>query len=241
MEIRRFFVSPSDIDGNTVTVRGDEFLHMTKVLRTKKGYKVLICADDGTERDCTVREITGDCAVLDVDALRKVDRRKVRLTLYCGLLKNQKTDIVIQKAVELGVVRIVPFVSANTVEKKFNVERGRRIALEAAKQCGTAYVSEVCEPLSFGEVTARFGEFSDVLFAYEKERENPVKSVVFQGNDVALVVGSEGGFTEEEHEAAKNAGAVSVTLGRRILRAETADIVACALTLDALGELDYDE
>ena len=241
MELRRFFVNKEDIVGTEIRVRGEEFEHMTRVLRMKPGYKVIVCADDGVERYCVIRSVDGGEAVLDTENEVRVDSKSVSLTLFAGLLKNAKLDLVVQKAVELGVDVVVPFVSENTVEKKFNAARACRIALEAAKQCGTAYVSEVCEPLSFGEVTARFGEFSDVLFAYEKERENPVKSVVFQGNDVALVVGSEGGFTEEEHEVAKNAGAVSVTLGRRILRAETADIVACALTLDALGELDYDE
>lgn len=241
MELRRFFVSPSDISGDEVVLRGDEFAHMTRVLRMKKGFKVIVCADDGTERLCTVKDIFSDSALLTVDEVNRVDRKSANVTLYCGLLKNQKLDFVVQKAVELGIDRIIPFVSENSAETKFNTERARRIALEAAKQCGTAYLSQVCDPVKFDDVLADFPQYTDVLFAYERERKNPVRNTDFKGRKIALVVGSEGGFTEAEYLKALECGARSVTLGRRILRAETADIVLCALTLDTLGELDYDE
>lgn len=241
MELRRFFVRAEDISGSSVTVRGDEFEHMTRVLRMKPGYKVIVCANDGTERDCVIRTVDREEAVLDVERVREVDRKRVKFTLYAGLLKNAKLDIVVQKAVELGVDAVVPFVSENTVEKKFNPDRARRIALEAAKQCGSPWLSEAEEAVSFADVLARVKDHDVVYFAYEKEREHAFSDVVSRGvKNVALIVGSEGGFTPEEAEAARAAGAIPVTLGRRILRAETAGIVGSALLLNALGELDYD-
>ena len=99
MELRRFFVSPSDVGEDIVTVRGDEFSHMTRVLRMKPGFKAIVCADDGKERYCTLREIGDGYAVLSVDEARDADRKKVSLTLYCGVLKNSKLDLVVQKAV----------------------------------------------------------------------------------------------------------------------------------------------
>lgn len=241
MELRRFFVRAEDISESTVTVRGDEFEHMARVLRMKPGYKVIVCANDGTERDCVIRTVDRGEAVLDVERVREVDRKRVKLTLYAGLLKNAKLDIVVQKAVELGVDTVVPFVSQNTAEKKFNPDRARRIALEAAKQCGSPWLSEAEEAVSFADVLARVKDHDAVYFAYEKEREHTFSDVVSrEARDVALIVGSEGGFTPEEAEAARAAGAVPVTLGRRILRAETADIVGAALLLNALGELDHD-
>lgn len=240
MELRRFFVSPSAVCGGSVVIDGGEFIHMTKVLRMKRGFKVVVCPNDGRELYCTVETVESDRARLRIDSERTVDRRGADVTLYCGLLKNQKTDWVVQKAVELGVDTIVPFVSANTVERKFNAERARRIALEAGKQCGTAYISEVRDAVDFADVLQESAQYTDVLFAYEGERRNSVRNVSFKGRKIALIVGSEGGFKESERDAAAERGAVTVTLGRRILRAETADIVLSALTLDALGELDYD-
>ena len=241
MELRRFFVSPSDVGEDIVTVRGEEFSHMTRVLRMKPGFKAIVCADDGKERYCTLREIGDGYAVLSVDEVRDADRKKVSLTLYCGVLKNSKLDLVVQKAVELGVDRVIPFVSAHTVEKRFNAERASRIALEAAKQCGSVWLSRVEDAISFEEVIRSFGQFDTVLFAYEGEREHSLKNTPINGDKLALVVGSEGGFRADEAEAAIAAGAFPVTLGRRVLRAETAGIVGAALGMDAAGELEYDD
>ena len=241
MELRRFFVGAEDISDGEVRVRGAEYEHMTRVLRMKPGYKVIVCANDGTERHCVIRSVEKGEAVLDVESVVRADSKSVSLTLFAGLLKNSKLDLVVQKAVELGVDTVVPFVSANTAEKKFNVERAERIASEAAKQCGSPWLSRIGDALTFEQVLAEVKKFDAVCFAYEKETHRTLASVVTPGvKNVALIVGSEGGFTPEEHAAAVRAGAVSVTLGRRVLRAETADIVGCALLLNALGELDHE-
>lgn len=238
MEIRRFFVSQSDISDGVVVLCGDEFAHMTRVLRYKVGYKAIICANDGVERLCTVESIGRDSATLRVDKSETVDRKNVELTLYAGLLKNNKLDFAIQKAVELGVDRIVPFLSANCAETKFCRDRSSKIALEAAKQCGSAYLSEVGELILFDGMIDRFKDYDDVVFAYEGERKNRISDFRPTGKRIAIVIGPEGGFGAEEAEIIKSNGAKCVSLGRRILRAETASVVACALLLNGLGELD---
>ena len=240
MEIRHFFVSKNAISNGKITLTGDEFLHMTKVLRYKVGFQAIVCANDGVENHCTIEEIGKDYALLNIDKSVIVDRKNVSLTLYAGLLKNNKLDFVIQKAVELGVDKVVPFVSSNSAETKFSRERGERIALEAAKQCGSAYLSKVGELESFKQVLDDLKAFDTVLFAYEGEKQNNIKTSNLNGSNIALIVGSEGGFKPEEADEAKEKGAHIVTLGRRILRAETASIVLATLTLDKLGELDYD-
>ncbi|MBQ9275980.1 MAG: 16S rRNA (uracil(1498)-N(3))-methyltransferase [Clostridia bacterium] len=240
MEIRRFFVDKNMIQDGKVTLFGDEFLHITKVLRYKVGFKAVVCANDGVDNYCTVEEIGKDYAVLTVDESVVADRKNVSLTLYAGLLKNNKLDFVIQKAVELGVDRVVPFVSANSAETKFSQERGARIALEAAKQCGSSYLSIVEDLKTFDEVLQDVKGFDKVLFAYEGEKQNSLKTSNLTGSNLALIVGPEGGFKQDEVEKAKECGAEVITLGRRILRAETASIVLTTLTLNKLGELDYD-
>ena len=92
-------MTPEDVRGDTVTVTGGEFVHMTRVLRMKPGYKAVVCADDGKERLCTVKEIGIGYALLSQDEVRDADRKKVSLTLFTGLLKNSKLDFVVQKAV----------------------------------------------------------------------------------------------------------------------------------------------
>lgn len=240
MEIRRFFVDNSDICNNVVTLTGDEFSHMVKVLRYKVGFKAVVCANDGIERLCTVNEIGKDFATLVIEQENVQDVKNAHVTLFAGLLKNNKLDFVVQKSVELGVDEIIPFASHNCAETKFSKDRAEKIALEAAKQCGSAYLLKVGSLENFDEVLARFKEFDTVLFAYENEKKNRIKDCRFEGKKVALVVGPEGGFTPDETEKAKECGATIVTIGRRILRAETASIVSCALLLDHLGELDYE-
>ena len=151
MEIRRFFVNHSHINGKTVTLTGDEFYHMTKVLRYKEGYKAVILANDGIERLATVDSIGKDSATLTIESETVVDKKHAKVTLYCGLLKNNKLDFVVQKGVELGVDVIVPFVSQNSAETKFNLDRARKIALESAKQCGSVYLSQVNDLVDFDE------------------------------------------------------------------------------------------
>ncbi len=259
MEIRRFFASPNDLSDDKIVLYGDEFLHMTKVLRYKSGFLATVCLNDGCERLCRVDNILKDKVLLSVLECKSVDKKNICLDLYAGLLKNQKLDFAVQKGVELGVDSITPFVSQNTAENKFNADRSRKIVLESAKQCGSAYLTQIEELIEFDCMLKKFNDYDLVLFSYEcekyntlaqaisdflaKSKNNPITKQKSKDDitiKVALVVGSEGGFTASEVEAAKNEGAKIVTLGKRVLRAETADIVAAALTLFAFGELDYD-
>ncbi len=240
MEIRRFFVDKKDIVDGKITLTGDEFYHMTKVLRYKVGYKAVILANDGIERHSVVEEIGKDSAILAVENEVIADRKNAIITLYAGLLKNNKLDFVVQKGVELGVDNIVPFISQNSAETKFNSERANKIALESAKQCGSVYLSKVDDLVDYDKVIDDFKCYDKVIFAYENEKTNRIVDAVKGAKNLAIVVGPEGGFTPEETERAIENGATVVTLGRRILRAETASIVSATLALESLGELDYD-
>ncbi len=240
MEIRRFFADLNALNGNEITLLGDEFLHITKVLRMKVGFKAYVCLNDGFERLCEIKKINGDCVILEQESVNKVDEKGIELTLFCGLLKNNKLDFTIQKCVELGVDKVQPFLSQNCAENKFNDERANKIAREAAKQCGSVYLTEVLPLVNYEQVLSSFENFDTVILAYEFEKIIRIKDIKFLGKKIALIVGAEGGFKESEILSAKDKGAKIVTLGKRILRAETAGIVASCLTLDTLGELDYE-
>ncbi|MDE7337511.1 MAG: 16S rRNA (uracil(1498)-N(3))-methyltransferase, partial [Clostridia bacterium] len=146
MEIKRFFAEKEDYDGNNIKIYGEEFAHMTKVLRHKVGYKIIVNLDDGKDYECTLTEIKPDCAVAKVDSIKENEcKTKAEVTLFQALPKGDKFDFIVQKCVELGVEKIVPFLSRYTNESKFNIVRSRKIAIEACKQCGRSRKAEVAE------------------------------------------------------------------------------------------------
>ena len=241
MEIRRLHANLNDFNDGVFEISGDEFNYAVKVLRQKQGFSVIVNVGDGYDYLGVITEIKKDRLCVKVsEKVENPATPKNKITLYQGSCKLGKNDFIVQKAVELGVDKFVPFVSRNCAETKFASDRANKIALESAKQCGSAYLTEVENVISFDDMLKRFSTFDNVLFAYEYEKKNRIKDCDLSGKNIALVVGAEGGFTEEEAQEAKDNRAQIVTLGKRILRAETASIVSCALLLDRLGELDYD-
>lgn len=240
MEIRRFFVNKGDFDENIVTVFGEEFLHAVKVLRYKVGYKIVLANGDGMDYMAEIVEIGKD--YFKAKVTEKTPNKGMpthRVTLCQASLKGGKNDFVAQKAVELGASEIVFFDSENVTEKRIQKDRLDKICLEAAKQCHRAAKPEI-EVKSFSDVLAS-AKVVPTIVAYEDETEVSLSAAFknFSGEkEIVLVVGSEGGFTPDEARAFKNAGAVCVSLGKRILRAETAAVSLLAVTMYELGEMD---
>ncbi len=241
MEIRRFYVSQDDIIDNIVTICGDEFWHLTKVLRYKVGYKIIVCNNvDGKDYYCTIKRIEKDyCEAVIEDIKDNECKTKTEIILFQALPKGDKADLIVQKAVELGVSNIYLFESDFVAEKKFNLDRLNKINLEACKQCGRSRISNIFGLLSFEQMTELLGKFDKVLLCYENEKVNNIKSelTAFNGESIAIIIGSEGGFSEEEVAICKDKGASIVTLGSRIMRCETASIVVCGVVLYELGEM----
>lgn len=237
-QIRRFFALPEERQGDIVNVTS-EYHHMARVLRMKAGDKVVICFNDGWEHLSVVENIDGKSVVLRIEESRVSSAENGYLTtLYFGVCKGDKNDFVVQKAVELGVNRVVLFDSRYTVgecdDKK--LERLNRIALEASKQCGRAIAVQVSR-CNFARLTEELKNYDIALFCYENQREGTVFDVLDSKpvKNIAIIVGSEGGFSPEEAQAAVDAGATAVTLGKRILRAETAPLYVLSLTDGILG------
>lgn len=243
--VRRLFIPGSLAD--TVTLTGNDAHHLGYTLRARVGERYIVV--DG-ERQVASMEITGFTA--DTVTLRLVERLEadtespIRLTLAVCLLKSDKMEFVMQKAVELGAAKVQPLESENCVARydgkkaEARRERWQRIADEAAKQCGRTALLAVAPILPFGEwLKKRPPEDGAAFFCYEAEREKALGAWLAEQNAEAYtaLIGPEGGFTPAEAEAAKDAGVAAVTLGPRILRAETAAIATLAIVQHEKGDL----
>ena len=235
MELRRFYVTPDCIQNDGISIEGNEYRHMTGVLRFRPGWKCIVCDNTGYDYLCEVTAIDKTKATLRILEKTQNDAETAYpLTLCCGLIKPDKMEIEIQKAVEIGVQTIRPFRSKNTSETDVRTDRLERIVLEACKQCGRAILPSVMPVVPF---EALFAEPSRYYMAYECDREHLLRNVLETPNErgISVIIGSEGGFTEEEARYAAQQGATLCSLGKRILRAETAAIAALA-TITALTE-----
>ena len=235
--VPRFFVSKDSISGSAASVAGDDARHITRSLRMKPGEALTLCDGHGTDYDCRIVSLSDSLVTLQVEGERAcVAEPTVDITLFMALPKGDKMDYVIQKAVELGVSRIVPYSSARCIvrlsdkDKPKKQERWSRIALEAAKQCGRGIIPPVAMPHTFGEMISRAKECDLPLFFYESERETSLKAYLSQHTfkSAAVIIGPEGGFDAAEAERIVQAGIPALSLGPRILRCETAP--GCAIT-----------
>lgn len=232
MEIRRFLTSSDKIKNDVAEISGDEFTYAVKVLRQKTGFTVIVNTGDGYDRIGEISEIAKDKLTVKIrETVKNEATPDKKITLYQGSCKQGKNDFIVQKAVELGISRIVFFKSDFVTEKEVNVERLRKIATEALKQCGRADSVEV----EFTDYFSAVDNCENAVIFYEGECENTLSDI---GNAVsALFVGSEGGFSEREVGYARERGLKTITLGKRILRAETASVVATSMIQYLTGGL----
>lgn len=224
----RFFIDKNNISEKSILINGDDVLHISRVLRMREGDTLTLCDGEKTDYLCEIASISKKeviCSILEKEENR--NECEAEITLYQGVPKGAKMDLIIQKCVELGAARIVPFVSQRTVATaKGKLDRFQKIALEAAKQSGRGIVPEVSEIVSFDDAISSLMENELSLFAYEESRGFTLKDALREkkSSSVGIMIGPEGGFSPEEAKAAENAGAVTVSLGNRILRTETAGL-----------------
>ena len=240
--MQQFFADPSWIQGNSIYIEGADVNHMKNVLRMKPGEDVRVNDGQGKTYLCCVSAYEGDRAVLDI--LKELDsdtELPSRIVLFQGLPKGDKMDWIVQKAVELGAYSIVPFAAKRSVvkldEKKATKKQARwqAIAKGAAEQSGRSIIPEVQNVLTFTEALDSAKELDVLLIPYEleegmKETARTIEAVE-PGQSVGIFIGPEGGFEEEEVELAKKAGAHPVSLGKRILRTETAGLTALSVLM----------
>lgn len=235
----KFFVRQDQVNDNKITILGDDAFHISRALRMAKGEHVTVCDMQSNEYECVLTEFNADNVVAEILSQRKINNEPpIRVYLFQALPKGDKLETVIQKAVECGVFEITPFesercvvkVKADAEEKK--TERRNRISLEAAKQCGRGYVPRVNPTESFKSAVELASECDLCVFCYEGEETLSLKALLQEHKEaesIAVFIGSEGGFSQNEVEYASEHGMKSVSLGKRILRTETASsfVLSC--------------
>ncbi len=228
----KFFVKRENIEKNKITILGDDAFHIARSLRMAVGDSINISDGCGEEYVCILKKIRDEeCECEIKDTACSSSESPIRITLYMAYPKGDKLETVVQKAVELGASRIVPFESSRCIKRpkadkqEKQTTRLGRIAEEAAKQCGRSILPEVSPPITYKEVIEDIKNNSLTIFCYENEDGTSIKDVLEKCEEpksIGVIVGSEGGFSVDEVYLAKDNGAAIVTLGKRILRCETA-------------------
>lgn len=249
--MHKFFTPKELINGDVAKIIGDDVKHIYKVLRITQGEKVTLNNCEGVEYIAKVISVTKQEVLLEV--LEKLDvnnESDIKIYLFQGLPKSQKMDLIVQKGTELGVAEFIPTIT-HRVDVKLKgefkkLDRLNRIALEAAKQSKRSIIPKVSEPIEFDEMIEKINSLDLVLVPYENAENFGIKKLVnnLEKNgsvekikSVGIFVGPEGGIEENEIEKLKENGAHIITLGKRILRTETAGFVATSLIQYELSDL----
>ena len=230
--------------GCKITVEGDEAIHIARVLRLEKGDIIEITSGNGHVYKAEIKNVAKkSIEVFITEELAITGEPETDVTLFIGLTKGSKLELVIQKAVELGISSVVPVIMERCVVKikdeDSKTQRFRRIASEATKQCKRSRVPYVSDPVTFEEAVEMLKNCELSFVPYESETNTGIKAV-FNGKKVksaGFIIGPEGGFSELEVDLLKKNSIQTVTLGKRILRMETAAIAVLSVAMYELGEM----
>lgn len=243
----RFFVAKKNLRGNLGSIGGQELEHMRKVLRLRPGDLVTLFDDGGWEHEGVIRSYSDDHGEVEIFSSSRPERESpLEITLAQALGKGEKMDLVVEKATELGVRKIAPFLSCHTVPRLDGEKierrgaRWKKIALSAAKQSGRTRIPEILAVTDFADLICQPWTCGLKLFFWEREARQGLMQVR-EGkcplNSLLLVIGPEGGFSPEEASAAIRNGFQVVRLGRRILRTETAAVAAISIAQFLWGDM----
>ncbi|CEP79493.1 16S rRNA (uracil(1498)-N(3))-methyltransferase [Paraclostridium sordellii] len=244
----RFFVEKKNVnlENNTCIIEGEDVKHISKVLRCRVGEELEICDNDNNEYICEITNI--DKSEVQLNIIDKVDIKResdLKIKVYQGLPKGPKMEIILQKLTEVGVDEIILVQTKRTVvkveDKKEDkkIERWERIIYEAAKQSKRGKIPKLKGILSFKEALSDMYKNDLNIAPYENERTKSIKQAI-KGqdiNNIGIFVGPEGGFEDTEIKAIEDIGGQAVSLGPRILRTETASLVASSIVLYELSDL----
>lgn len=244
----KFFVEPSKVKDGKIIIDTEDVKHITRVLRMDIGAHINVCDTCGFDYLAEVSSISEKSVICNILEKKKSDSEpEVHITLYQALPKGTKMEYIIQKTTELGIYRIVPVMMSRCVSKinsrsdgEKKAARWQKIAEAAAKQSGRGIIPEVCSPLSFADAVSSLKSHELAFAPYECEAANGIKGLIHGASykKAAFIIGPEGGFDPAEAELLKKSGITTVTLGRRILRTETAGEAVLAMMMYEAGELE---
>ena len=237
----RFFVDAANVGEQSIVIDlKEDIRHITKVLRLSPGRRIQISDSASWEYETEIVSIQEDCIEAKILDKQKFAREPgLQVTLFQGIPKQSKMEVIVQKCVEMGIFSIIPvFTERTVVTDKGNFtkkrERWQRVAAESVKQCRRGLIPQIREEISFGQMAERLSDFDLVLFPYEEETQATIKDCLrnlkAKPQTVAIIIGPEGGFSPKEAEALKDPG-ISVSLGKTILRTETAGLAALAMVM----------
>lgn len=238
----RFFVDPSQVRGDCIVIQGNDVNHIRNVLRMRPGDELSLSDGRGTDYFCRIRSMEREEICLSIEnSWKSYVELPVKLYLFQGLPKGDKMELIIQKAVELGIYEIIPVRTSRVIvkldEKKESkkIARWQQIAESGAKQSGRGMIPEVKPVMGLTEALTYAKCLDGVLIPYEKAEGIKKTREIIAGlkgrKSVGIFIGPEGGFDEAEVKAAMAAGAMPVTLGKRILRTETAGLTMLSILM----------
>lgn len=247
----KFFISQEQIDGNNLKIKGKDVNHIRNVLRKKINDEITVCnIENQKDYLCTINELEKEyinCTI--VTELEKNVESNVKLTILQGLPKADKMELIIQKSVELGVTEIIPIemkrcvVKLQEKDKIKKVQRWQKISEVASKQCGRNIIPKIGQVMSLKNICNLIDNYDIVLVAYENEKEKSIKQILKEIKNnyskeikIAVLIGPEGGIAPEEIEALTESGAMTMSLGKRILRTETVALNVASIIMYELDE-----
>lgn len=233
-----WFFTEHRITSDQYIISGEDAKHISKVLRMHKGEELTLVTPDKMECNCEVFSISNDSVTVEVISKKPCENEPdIFVTLYQALPKGDKMDYIIQKCVELGVSKIVPMLSSRCVSRPDakslakKKERWQKIAMQAAMQCRRGFIPEVCPCVSFQNAAEQTKQNEQTIIFYEEGGEKVKKILEKNPKTLGIFIGSEGGFEQSEVDLIVKNGGSAGTLGKRILRAETAPLTALSIIM----------
>lgn len=237
--MRRFYVLPSQVSGETIIISGSDVKHIKNVLRKTIGDEIVCFDGSGKEYLTKIASLDKDTVRLAIhSSSHPTIDHSVKITLAQGLPKSSKMDDIIKKSTELGVNEIIPVLTERSVAKGKKSERWKKIAKEASQQSGRSTVPEIKELISFKEFLSIKHPHDLKLIPWEGEHQQSLKNILRDHpdiNTICILIGPEGGFSHEEIQRATDSGFKSVSLGKNILRTETAGPAVIAMVMYELA------
>ena len=247
--MHRFFIEPEDIEGNIGRIKGSDAHHLNKVLRLNPGDEIMLCNGRGLDFRSVIQTVEKEEILVEIlDSRPNATEPNVRVSLFQGIPKSSKMELIIQKCVELGIYELIPIQTLRCVAKinegkdsEKKTLRWQRIAEEAAKQSRRGIIPMVSSPISFNQ-SVMYSKADVKLIFWEEENTKSLRKILeelnFKPETVAMIIGPEGGLEKSEVELAEKHGWISVSLGSRILRTETAGMAALTAIMYHLEELE---